>query len=234
MLNESAVNKVMKQLMKAVNDGTANDLKIALKWLCERQDFQMLGSKGTDLAYRQLRDKRLVPSHHDWLKSKLERYAQSPQGMLREAALNPHTPRHMATYVVNLLTQVRAALRIMRSLKVREHTEHLEGGLLVPLVKWNKIRQEKPHSHPFVSDLVAATISERLDKEPLRVDSAALTLLQMKELEEWLYEVPALTPSMTDELVKTAGVFERWSTWLKEEKWIEQMQNEKLLAAGNF
>ena len=78
MLNESAVNKTMKLLMKAVNDGSPADLKIALKWLCERQDFQMLGTRGTDLAYRQLKDKRLVPSHHDWLKSKLEKQAQSP------------------------------------------------------------------------------------------------------------------------------------------------------------
>ena len=45
----------------------------------------------------------------------------------------PQTPRHLATYVNNLLIQVRAALTSMRDLKEREHQVHLEGGLLVPL-----------------------------------------------------------------------------------------------------
>ena len=73
MLNEAAINKIHKQLLKSATDGTADQLKIALKWLNERQDFQMMGARGTELVYRQLREQRLVICHHDWIRKQLEK-----------------------------------------------------------------------------------------------------------------------------------------------------------------
>ena len=195
MLNEPCMNKYSKLLMGSIASNVDN-LKIALKWLGERHDYQMMGAKGVKLAYERLKELRLVPSYHDWLKKQQLKQTQSAQGLLREATLNPHTPRHMATYANNLLIQVRAALEIMRNLKSREHTEHLKGRVLVPLAKWNQIMQDKPHSHPFVSDVVAATINERLDKDDLCYQSAGITLLGIKGYEKWLYEVPELTDSV--------------------------------------
>ena len=233
MLNEHRMNKFHKLLMGSVA-GSAENLKVALQWLGDRQDYQMMGARGVNLVYSRLREAKLVPSYHDWLKNQQLKQANSSQGMLREAALNPHTPRHMATYAHNLLIQVRAAFEFMTNLKSREHTEHLKGSLLVPLAKWKQIQQEKPHSHPFVSDVVAATIHERLDKEPISYDSAGVTLLQIKTCEKWLYEVPELTESVEKQLTRTAAVFGRWCSWLEEEKLIERKRQNKILAADHF
>ena len=104
----------------------------------------------------------------------------------------------------------------------------------MPLAKWKQIQQEKPHSHPFVSDVVAATIHERLDKEPISYDSAGVTLLQIKTCEKWLYEVPELTESVEKQLTRTAAVFGRWCSWLEEEKLIERKRQNKILAADHF
>ena len=158
MLNEALINKYHKMLLKSALEGTTENLRTALKWLTEKQDFQMMGARGTELVYRQLKDAKLVFGHQEWIQKQLEKQSLSSHGMLREAALNPHTPRHMGAYANNLLIQVRAALKIMKELKAREHTEHLNGSILVPLAKWNEIRKEKPLSHPIVSDSVAATI----------------------------------------------------------------------------
>ena len=233
MLNEPRMNKYSKLLMGSVA-GTADNLKVALKWLGERQDYQMMGAKGVKLAYERLRELRLVPSYHDWLKKQQLKQTQSSHGLLREATLNPHTPRHMATYANNLLIQVRAALEFMCNLKSREHSEHIKGRVLVPLTKWNQIMQEKPHSHPFVSDVVAATINERLDKDDLSYQSAGITLLGIKGYEKWLYEVPELTETVERQLVRTAAVFGQWNGWLEEERLIEKKINDKILSEGHF
>ena len=55
MLNEALINKCQKGLLLSANDGTADNLRTALKWLTEKQDFQMLGSRGVELVYTQLR-----------------------------------------------------------------------------------------------------------------------------------------------------------------------------------
>ena len=234
MLNEAFINKYQKALLKSALDGTAENLRTAFKWLNEKQDYQMMGARGTELVYRQLKEARLVFGHQEWIQKQLEKQSLSSHGMLREAALNPHTPRHMGTYANNLLIQVRAALQIMKDLKSREHSEHLNGNILVPLAKWNEIRREKPHSHPIVSDAVAATIEERLDANAMSFDSAALTLMQMKQFEQWLYRAPEITSRLEQQLSATCSMYEQWLSWLKEEKVIENRRHEKFMAAGQF
>ena len=55
MLNEALINKCQKGLLLSANTGTAENLRTALRWLTEKQDFQMLGSRGVELVYTQLR-----------------------------------------------------------------------------------------------------------------------------------------------------------------------------------
>ena len=133
----------------------------------------------------------------------------------------------MGTYANNLLIQVRAALKFMKELKQREHTEHLNGSLLVPLAKWNEIKKDKPHIHPIVSDAVAASIQERLDSNLQFVDAVGIALLQLKQYEQWLYKVPEMTSRVEQQLSATAVIYERWLGWLREEKEIERRRHEK-------
>ena len=75
--NESEFSRYHKQLLCSANSGTVPQLKIALNWLCEKQDYKMMG-KDPSPAYKQLKKGKLVESHYKLIQSQLE--SQALQG----------------------------------------------------------------------------------------------------------------------------------------------------------
>ena len=86
---------------------------------------------------------------------------------------------------------------------------------------------EAPWSHPTVNPTLSATISERMSAVAGNVDSAAIMLLHLKQFENWLYHTPELTEILQKQVLGTAGKYQLWKQWLKQEKVNERKKAEK-------
>ena len=159
--NESSLNKCGKALKKSATDGNNDQIRTAIKWLTEKQDFGMLGEDCKKI-YRALQQgEGLIVGHEAELQDRHEHQLILVDRRFGDYKRQPQTPQHLAVYAHNMLLQVRVALHTMKQLKQREHKVHQKSEMLVPLAKWKSIREKQPWLHPTFNSALAVTIDER-------------------------------------------------------------------------
>ena len=102
----------------------------------------------------------------------------------------------------------------MFEFKKHEHLMHSAGYPLAPIKKWELEWKKHPEMHPFTLESLMVTMSERFSGNQAMIESAALLILHLQQLEAGMYKFPDLTGYLEEAVNETVGRLALWHSLL--------------------